>query len=139
MPKQLLDRLERRAAHREVRSEGVPQLVPADPPDPRPLACAMQRTPARVACEHCAVVVTEHELAALVPMLEKRSPSLVAQRHLPRTPVLGRAHLAARRRPAHHQTPGLEIHIPPPKREKFADAQAGAGRDSDDGSPLGLR
>jgi|SRR6266496_2114201 len=63
---QLLDRLERRTAHHEVRSEGVPQYVPSDPAQAGLLARAPQGPLADALGQHPPPFVAEHQLASKV-------------------------------------------------------------------------
>ena len=63
VPEKLLDRLQRRAAHDEMRREGVTKDVPADEPDPGALAGGPERPLAAVTGQHVPGLVAEDQLA----------------------------------------------------------------------------
>lgn len=88
---QLLNRFERRTAHHEVRSEGVPQHVPSDPAQAGLLARAPQGPLADALRQHPPLLVAENQLAAKMPVTLERRQHLVVERDLPRLAVLGRA------------------------------------------------
>jgi hypothetical protein len=89
VPEQLLNRLERRASHREVRREGVPERMPANGAQ----ACALARAPERmlrlVPMKQPALRSRKDELAFQVPVLLERAQALSTKRHFPRGPFFG--------------------------------------------------
>jgi hypothetical protein len=68
VPQQLLNRLERHAPHHEMRCEGVPQGVPADPAQAGALARAPEGPLALVLLQLAAALGAEDQLAAQMPL-----------------------------------------------------------------------
>jgi hypothetical protein len=69
VPEQLLDGLQRRAAHDQVRGEGVRQDVPVEQPETRVLAGAPQRMLHLPLVSMCPERIGEHERAAVLRLL----------------------------------------------------------------------
>ena|SRR2546425_4540270 len=138
VPQQLLHRLERHAPHHQMRCEGVPQGVPADPAQTGTLARAPEGPLALVLLQLPAPLGTEDQLGAQMPLRLEALERVVAERHLPVASALRRTDVTAPDRPAHHQPPRDEIDVVPAQRPQLADAQPGSNGEREHRPPLGV-
>src|SRR5713226_1993620 len=108
---QLLDGLQRNAAHRQVAREGMAQRVPANLSQPGSSARPPQWVSARFIRKASTFSLAEDEVALQMAMSFEEPNGRFAQRNLSRSAVLGRANLTPPIGAPDHQPASDEIDV----------------------------
>src|SRR3990167_7734353 len=119
-----------------MRSERMPQAVPADLAKTCSLARTPQRMPRRAVRQHPPIEIAEHERSTEVTVRLERRLHLVAEWDLARLARLWRADETTHDVLPDRQPTGNQIDILPAQADQLAVPHAGAQRDEDHRAPL---